>query len=189
MCIRDRHTPGPHPRSGSGSCRATTSVLAGSRAARRAAAVPDLRSRALRLVPVSYTHLDVYKRQLVSLVVLVGVLGVLSWINPWIGLTCLVVVLAGSAVSLAQGRSMRAATRVMRRRRSLLTSNVDEQLGALHVVQAFGRSGGERQRLRRQNNSLNRALFRIAELRGRLRGLATGTAMLMVCLLYTSRCV
>ena len=75
---------------------------------------------------------------------------------------------------------MRAATRVMRRRRSLLTSNVDEQLGALHVVQAFGRSGGERQRLRRQNNSLNRALFRIAELRGRLRGLATGTAMLMV---------
>ena len=117
---------------------------------------------------------------LVSLVVLVGVLGVLSWINPWIGLTCLVVVLAGSAVSLAQGRSMRAATRVMRRRRSLLTSNVDEQLGALHVVQAFGRSGGERQRLRRQNNSLNRALFRIAELRGRLRGLATGTAMLMV---------
>lgn len=117
---------------------------------------------------------------LVSLVVLVGVIGVLSWLNPWIGLTCLVVILAGSALSLAQGAAMRSATRVMRRRRSLLTSNVDEQLGALNVVQAFGRSGGERNRLRRQNNSLNRSLFRIAELRGRLRGLSTGTALLMV---------
>ena len=55
---------------------------------------------------------------------------------------------------------MRRATRIMRRRRSLLIRNLDEQINALPVVQVFGRARGEFTRLSRQNDSLNRALFR-----------------------------
>ena len=120
----------------------------------------------------------------VALIVLVtGLLTVLV-LNFYIGLTLMGVLAAGAAVSVASGPTMRRATRAMRRRRSLLTSNIDEQLNALAVPQVFGRSRGEHARLARQNISLLRALYRVAELRGRLRGLATGSALLtVVCVL------
>jgi ATP-binding cassette, subfamily B, bacterial len=66
----------------------------------------------------------------------------------------------------------------MRRRRSLLIGNLDEQLHSLSVVQVFGRSGGEYARLSRQNDSLNRALGRVAALRGRLRCITGGLALI-----------
>ena len=53
-------------------------------------------------------------------------------------------------------------------------------MNALLVVQVFGRSAGEYSRLTRQNDSLNRALFRVAELRGRLRGIASASGLLTV---------
>lgn len=83
----------------------------------------------------------------------------------------------GAAVSLYSGQTMRAATRTMRRRRSLVIGNIAEQINALAVTQVSGRTGGEYARLSRQNDSLNRALGRVATLRGRLRGIATGTSM------------
>ena len=83
----------------------------------------------------------------------------------------------GAAVSLYSGQTMRSATRTMRRRRSLVIGNIAEQINALAVTQVSGRTGGEYARLSRQNDSLNRALGRVASLRGRLRGIATGTSM------------
>lgn len=83
----------------------------------------------------------------------------------------------GAAVSLYSGQTMRSATRTMRRRRSLVIGNIAEQINALAVTQVSGRAGGEYARLSRQNDSLNRALGRVATLRGRLRGIATGTSM------------
>jgi ATP-binding cassette subfamily B protein len=81
-------------------------------------------------------------------------------------------------VSLTTGAAMRRATRVMRRRRSLVMGNIDEQINALEVVQMAGRARGEYARLSRQNDSLTRALVHIAGLRGWLRGLAMATSLL-----------
>jgi ABC-type multidrug transport system fused ATPase/permease subunit len=116
----------------------------------------------------------------VAVSVLIPTLVTLTVLNYRIGLTLVMVLAAGAAASLASGRSIRRSTRSMRRRRSLLISNLDEQLNALSVVQVFGRSGGEYARLSRQNESLNRSLFRVAELRGRLRAITSAVAMLSV---------
>lgn len=116
----------------------------------------------------------------VALIILLPTLTVLVVLNYRIGLVLISVLAAGAAVSLASGRAMRRATRTMRRRRSLLISNLDEQVNALPVVQVFGRAGGEHSRLSRQNDSLTRSLYRVAELRGRLRGIASVTALLAV---------
>jgi ATP-binding cassette subfamily B protein len=117
---------------------------------------------------------------LVALIVLGVATGVLVALNAWLALSVLAVLAAGAAVSLVSGKAMRSATRTMRRRRSLLMSNIDEQINALPVVQVFGRSGGEYSRLSAQNDSLNRSLFRVAGLRGRLRGIASTVGLLLV---------
>ena len=116
----------------------------------------------------------------VALIVLVPTLAVFVVLNYRIGLVLVAVLAVGAAVSLANGLAVRRATRTMRRRRALLISNLDEQINALPVVQVFGRSRGEFTRLSQQNDSLNRALYRVAELRGRLRGITSVTALLAV---------
>jgi ATP-binding cassette subfamily B protein len=115
-----------------------------------------------------------------ALIVLVTTVTAFLVLNRWIGLAIVTVLSGGAALSLASGRSMRAATRSMRRRRSLVMSNIDEQMTALPVIQVFGRAPGEYARLSRQNDSLNRGLFRVAELRGRLRGIASAVGLLGV---------
>ncbi|MGQ0574045.1 MAG: ABC transporter ATP-binding protein [Pseudonocardia sp.] len=117
---------------------------------------------------------------LVALIVLIPTVAALSVLNVAIGLTLVAVLSAAAAVSLLSGRAVRNATRTMRRRRSLLIGNLDEQLHSLPVVQVFGRSNGEHARLSRQNDSLNRSLYRVAELRGRLRGISSVAALLAV---------
>ena len=117
---------------------------------------------------------------IVATIVVVGSVGVLAWFNAWIGLTVVAVLALGAAASLGSGRQMRRATRLMRRRRSLVTGNIDEQVNALPVVQVFGRAPGEYARLSRQNESLNDALCKVAELRGRLRGVAATFGLLSV---------
>jgi ABC-type multidrug transport system fused ATPase/permease subunit len=66
----------------------------------------------------------------------------------------------------------------MRRRRSLVMSNLDEQMNAQTVVHVFGRTAGEYARLSHQNDELTRALIRVARLRGYLRGVATAFSLL-----------
>lgn len=117
---------------------------------------------------------------LTALIVLVGTLITLVVLNVWIGLSIVAVLAAGAALSLGSGRQMRSATRIMRRRRSLLISNIDEQMNALPVVQVFGRARGEYARLSRQNESLHKALCRMASLRGRLRGISSAAGLLAV---------
>lgn len=117
---------------------------------------------------------------LVALIVLVSTVVAMTVLNPRIGLTLIAVLSGAAAVSLLSGQVVRNATRTMRRRRSLLISNIDEQLHALPVVQVFGRSNGEYARLSRQNDSMNRSLYRVAELRGRLRGIGSGAALISV---------
>lgn len=112
-----------------------------------------------------------------AIVLLVGV-GVAVWLNPAMGLVLTAMLCLGAVVSLTSGGAMRQATRTMRRRRSLVIGNIDEQINALEVVQMAGRSRGEHSRLSRQNDALTQALVRVARLRGRLRGLALASGLL-----------
>jgi ATP-binding cassette subfamily B protein len=114
----------------------------------------------------------------VAAIVVVGTLVPLAIVDPWIGISMAAVLSCGAAISLTNGKRMRSATRTMRRRRSLVTGVIDEQINALEVVQVSGRAPGEHSRLSRQNVMLNRSLCRVAELRGRLRGIADGTGLL-----------
>jgi ABC-type multidrug transport system fused ATPase/permease subunit len=117
---------------------------------------------------------------LISAVVLIGTLAVLMFFSTWMTLAIIAVLATGAAASLAAGWRMRQATRTMRRRRSLVMSNIDEQMNAQAVPQVFGRSTGEFARLSRQNDTLTRALIRVARLRGYLRGISTTFSMLVV---------
>ncbi|MEO6199781.1 MAG: ABC transporter ATP-binding protein [Cryobacterium sp.] len=116
----------------------------------------------------------------VALVTLVGTLAVLLFFNVWMSLSIIAVLCIGAAVSLGAGHAMRRATRAMRRRRSLVMSNIDEQLNVRSLAQVFGRTAGEYARLSRQNDALTRALVRVAMLRGYMRGTASTFSMLTV---------
>ncbi|MHC6229985.1 ABC transporter ATP-binding protein [Arthrobacter sp. MMS24-T111] len=115
---------------------------------------------------------------IIAALVLGGALVVLFFFSIWMSLAIVVTVAVGAAASFVAGQRMRQATRVMRRRRSLVMSNIDEQLNAQPVAQVFGRSAGEFSRLSHQNDELTRALVRVARLRGYLRGVSTAFALL-----------
>jgi ATP-binding cassette, subfamily B, bacterial len=117
-------------------------------------------------------------RGIVSGIVVVAGAGVLLALAPLLSVTLLTVLGAGSLLSLRLGRKLRGVTRTVRRRRSLLASTVDEQIHALAVVQAFGRTQGEARRFERQNQALTRSLFREAGVRAALRAVAGTSAVL-----------
>ncbi|MCL2667851.1 MAG: ABC transporter ATP-binding protein/permease, partial [Micrococcales bacterium] len=112
-----------------------------------------------------------------AIVLLTGIVAAV-WLDLAMGVVLVAMLCLGAVASLAFGAPMREATRTMRRRRSLVMGNIDEQINALEVVQMAGRSRGEYSRLSRQNDALMSALVRIAWLRGWLRGLAMGSGLL-----------
>jgi ATP-binding cassette subfamily B protein len=78
------------------------------------------------------------------------------------------------------GPRLQRVTRAVRRKRSLLTSNVDEQIHSLAVVQVFGRSGGEYDRLSRQNDALSESLAETARIRARMLTVSSATSWLVI---------
>ena len=121
-----------------------------------------------------------FARSIVSGIVLTSGALLLAYLDPFISLAVLAVLFAGAAISLLLGERLRRVTRWVRRRRSLLTSNVDEQLQSLASVQVFDHTAGERSRLSRQNDSMTAVLIREARVRGVLRTVASASAWLAV---------
>ena len=117
-------------------------------------------------------------RGIISGIVLAAGLGILLWLDPYIAMAMFGVLFLGSAVSLLIGTRLRRTTRWVRRKRSLLTSNIDEQVASMSTVQAFGRSAGETARLARQNDSLTRTLIQEAHIRGVLRSVTSASGWL-----------
>ena len=113
-------------------------------------------------------------------IVLLGGLGAIAWISPLMAMSAALVLGIGAALSLTLGRRLRRLTAVVRRRRSLLASNIDEQINTLAVVQLFGRAGGEYSRLSQQNDAMTTALIREARVRGRMRGVSAGAGWIAV---------
>lgn len=119
-------------------------------------------------------------RGLVSGIVLVGGVGVMAYLDMRLALTVLAVLSFGSAALLRSGPRLSKLTRAVRRKRSLVTSNIAEQVGALAVVQVSGRSGGERDRLSRQNDSLTRSLVDTSNTRGVMLSISSATGWLAI---------
>lgn len=124
-------------------------------------------------------------RGIVNSITVVGGVGILFFTNVLSGVAVLGVLLIGAAISLADGDRVRRATRAVRWRRSLLASNIAEQIRALAVVQVFGRTAGERDRLAKQSDDLVDADKWMVTTRGRLRALSSGVGSLSVCAVLT----
>ncbi|MGO4409281.1 MULTISPECIES: ABC transporter ATP-binding protein [unclassified Brevundimonas] len=113
-------------------------------------------------------------RGVIAAIIVAGGTLFLGVINIRIALVVLAIFVIGLAASAHEGKRLARLTRAVRRRRSLVTSNLDEQISALAVVQLFGRSRGERSRLSRQNDAMTRFLVQEANIRGGLRGISAG---------------
>src|SRR4051812_31741249 len=120
-------------------------------------------------------------RGIVNGITVLGGIGIVFYLNVMAGVAVVGVLLLGSSLSLAAGDRVRRSTRNVRWRRSLLASNIAEQLRALSVVQVFGRSAGEHARLARQSDDLLGADKRMVTTRGWLRAISSGAASLAVC--------
>jgi ABC-type multidrug transport system fused ATPase/permease subunit len=121
-----------------------------------------------------------FARGLVSLIVLAGGLIVVGMLDVRLAVTIGAVLSFGAAASALFGPKLNRLTRAVRRKRSLLTGNITEQINSLGVVQVFGRSAGEHSRLSRQNDSLTSSLLRTASVRGWMLSLASATGWLAI---------
>ncbi|NNC47434.1 MAG: ABC transporter ATP-binding protein [Sphingomonas sp.] len=115
-------------------------------------------------------------RGLIAGLSLVATLAVLARFSWPIALSIVFALIVGAIASAWAGRRLAKYTTRVRRRRSTLTSNIDEQVHALASVQLFNRLDGERNRLERQNESLTSALMQEAWWRAALRGLSAATS-------------
>jgi ATP-binding cassette, subfamily B, bacterial len=119
-------------------------------------------------------------RGLSSSFVLLGGL-VAIWIaSPRQSIMIVGVLLIGSGATIRLGPRLQRVTRWVRRKRSLVVSNIDEQVHSMAVVQVFGRSSGEYQRLSRQNDSLTASLFQTSSIRGQILGVGSATAWMAI---------
>ena len=119
-------------------------------------------------------------RGLVSAIVLVAGLGIIAYFDVRLAVTMGAVLAFGSAALAEIGPRLNRLTRRMRRRRAMLTSNIDEQVHALAVVQVSGRSAGEYERLSRQNDTLTASLYETASTRGVMLGVSAAAGWLAI---------
>ncbi len=115
-------------------------------------------------------------RGIVSGLTVVTIVIIVLFLNVRVGLVAIGVLLIGSSASALLGYRVRRTVRAVRWRRSLVISNIAEQISSLASVQLFGRSGGERSRFAAQNESLTQALHRMVRTRARLRVISSATA-------------
>ena len=120
-------------------------------------------------------------RGIVASITLAGGVGVLVYFDVLVGVAVVGVLFLGASLSLVAGDRVRRATRAVRWRRSLLASHIAEQIRSLAVVQVFGRTTGERERLSTQNDDLVDALNHMATTRGRLRLVSSFAGSFSVC--------
>ena len=117
-------------------------------------------------------------RLVVGGTMIAGALVALAIISPVLAAGLAVVLALGGAGVLGLAGLVRTAAADARRRRARLAANVNQQVGAIAVVQAFGQGGRERRRVARQARQLREASVARARAAGRLQGVAEATAAL-----------
>lgn len=117
-------------------------------------------------------------RLIVACVSVSASLAGLAWLNVPMAVAALLVIATGVASGFAWGRRMENALREARRRQSELAANVDDKLASMSVVQAFGQSDRERQRMEKQSNRLMNAMIARARVAAQLKALSDITSAL-----------
>jgi ABC-type multidrug transport system fused ATPase/permease subunit len=117
-------------------------------------------------------------RGVIALLAVLACFAVIASFNWRLAVVAGICFIVGTLVSIWVGGRLGVQTARVRRRRSLLTSNIDEQVNALAVVQTSGRTHGETARLERQSASMTRALIHEARFRGLLRAISSATGWL-----------
>jgi ABC-type multidrug transport system fused ATPase/permease subunit len=105
-----------------------------------------------------------------------GSLVALAYINGVLTITVGIVLVLGAGMSMSRGQKMRNASKESRRYMSRLAANINEKIGALSVMQIFGQTARERDRMLRQSRQLRIAMVDKAREGGSIRGLAEGFA-------------
>lgn len=117
-------------------------------------------------------------RLAVAVVMTVAALSALAMINWPLALIVSIVLCAGAAVAFSLGERLRTAARESRRRLSHLAANVNEKVATIAVVQMFGQSERERERISRQGQRLHDAMIERARVAGQILGVTEATAAL-----------
>ncbi|MBI2780068.1 MAG: ABC transporter ATP-binding protein [Gammaproteobacteria bacterium] len=117
-------------------------------------------------------------RLAVAAVMTVAALSALAVINWPLALIVTVVLCTGAAVAFSLGERLRTAARESRRRLSHLAANVNEKVASIAVVQMFGQSERERERISRQGQRLHDAMIERARVAGQILGVTEATAAL-----------
>lgn len=117
-------------------------------------------------------------RLAVAAVMTVAALSALAVINWPLALIVTVVLCTGAAVAFSLGERLRTAARESRRRLSHLAANVNEKVATIAVVQMFGQSERERERISRQGQRLHDAMVERARVAGQILGVTEATAAL-----------
>lgn len=117
-------------------------------------------------------------RLIVATTFVSGALVGLVFVNVALCIAVGIVVLVGASVALLLARPLRERSREARRERVRIAANVSEKVASIGVVQVFGQTGRERERIRRQSRRLREAMIARARIIGRMRGLAEATGAL-----------
>ena len=117
-----------------------------------------------------------YARLVVAGVMAAGVLLALAMLNTVLAAGASIVLFAGAVTNLLAGKQIEGAVVEARRRRSQLAANVSEKIASMAVVQLFGQARRERRRVGRQSRRLKQAMIARAQVTGKLRAIAEGTA-------------
>lgn len=107
-----------------------------------------------------------------------GVVVGLAFVSPVLALTVAAVLGIGFVLSLSLGQALQQSARDARRRLSQLAGNITEKISAVGVVQVFGQSQREQDRLIRQSRRLEAAHIRRAVTAGQLKGLVEAITLL-----------
>jgi ATP-binding cassette subfamily B protein len=117
-------------------------------------------------------------RGIAKLLVAVGtgslLLAALAWFDPVLMVSVCALLIGTAALMLRFGADLRATIAESRRRHSHIAANMHDKIAWVQVMQAFNQTGRERDRVRRQNRSLRRAMAARANARGRQRALTQG---------------
>ncbi|NJL98036.1 MAG: ABC transporter ATP-binding protein [Synechococcaceae cyanobacterium SM2_3_2] len=107
-----------------------------------------------------------------------GVVLGLAFVSPVLALTVAAVMGIGFVLSLSLGHALQHSARDARRRLSQLAGNITEKISAVGVVQVFGQSQREQDRLIRQSRRLEETHIRRAVTAGQLKGLVEAITLL-----------
>jgi ABC-type multidrug transport system fused ATPase/permease subunit len=114
-------------------------------------------------------------RIVVSIIVAVLALGFLAYLDPYLAIISLVILMLGLSGNLMLGPRMHQAISESRRLRGRLASNINEKIRAFSVIQVFNQIGRERKKYRRQSTQLRDAMISKAWAAGLMRIVTEGS--------------